>query len=183
MSAELSEQQLAEICARAEAATPGPWCTDGAEIYTGTEYLPWSSLWIGETCRADDCHGSRDDAAFIAAARTDVPALLAEIERLRAERDAFADRVDTLTAVARSNRRAYVEAVATVAALEHKRVELERIANAERERVTELEKQLATVSRRDVTGPLRAILRHGDMSDEVRREIADLLADTEGGGR
>lgn len=31
--------------------------------------------------------------------------LLAEVERLRAERDAFADRVDTLTAVAKSNKR------------------------------------------------------------------------------
>lgn len=93
MSAPLSEQQLAEIRARAEAATPGPWCTDDWEIYTGTEYLPWSSLWIGETCRADDCHGSRDDAAFIAAARTDVPALLAEVERLRAALGTATDEV------------------------------------------------------------------------------------------
>jgi hypothetical protein len=36
---------------------------------------------------------------------TDVPALLAELRRLRAERDEFCDRVDTLTAVAQGNKR------------------------------------------------------------------------------
>jgi hypothetical protein len=40
----------------------------------------------------------------------------------------------------------YAEAVATVARLEQKRVELERIANAEHERVAELEQQLAVRS-------------------------------------
>jgi hypothetical protein len=84
VSAPLSEQQLAEIAARAGAATPGPWCTDDWEIYRGSE--PGAGAeWIGETCRAvgrsvEDCA----NAAFIAAARTDVPALLAEVARLRA---------------------------------------------------------------------------------------------------
>ncbi|MFE9199969.1 hypothetical protein ACFYMH_28510 [Streptomyces albidoflavus] len=64
----LSPKYLAEIAARAEAATAGPWCTDGAEIYQG-----------------DEADGGTADAAFVAHARTDVPALLAEVERLRAE--------------------------------------------------------------------------------------------------
>jgi hypothetical protein len=77
-----TEQQLAEIEARANAATTGPWCTDGAEIYRGTEYEPGISQWVGETCRPDESDGGRADATFAAAARTDVPTLLAEIRRL-----------------------------------------------------------------------------------------------------
>ncbi|PAX88893.1 hypothetical protein CLM85_06330 [Streptomyces albidoflavus] len=80
----LSPEYLAWIAARAEAATAGPWCTDGAEIYQGDEYVSYA-FWVGETCRADEADGGTVDAAFIAHARTDVPALLAEIERLRAE--------------------------------------------------------------------------------------------------
>ncbi|MFD5184081.1 hypothetical protein ACFWMQ_16000 [Streptomyces sp. NPDC058372] len=38
----LSAERLAEIAARAEAATAGPWCTDGAEIYQGDEYT-WNA--------------------------------------------------------------------------------------------------------------------------------------------
>lgn len=84
MTTPLSPEYLAEIAARAEAATAGPWCTDGAEIYQGDEYA-WNAFWVGETCRADEADGGTVDAAFIAAARTDVPALAAEVERLRAE--------------------------------------------------------------------------------------------------
>ncbi|MEH0552538.1 hypothetical protein [Streptomyces sp. B21-101] len=77
---------LDDIETRANAATPGPWCTDSWEIYQGTEYEPGLSMWIGETCRGTtDLEQDRADAAFVAAARTDVPALLAEIRRLRAE--------------------------------------------------------------------------------------------------
>jgi hypothetical protein len=77
---------LDEIEARAAAATPGPWTTDGWEIYQGTGAgIPDLMKWVGETCRADDYDGSRNDAAFIAHARTDVPAMTAEIRRLRAQ--------------------------------------------------------------------------------------------------
>lgn len=82
----LTPEQLAEIAARAEAATPGPWCTDSWEIYQGTEYQPGLSMWIGETCRGNTSpEQDRADATFVAAARTDIPALLAEIHRLRNE--------------------------------------------------------------------------------------------------
>ncbi|MGW9058868.1 hypothetical protein [Streptomyces sp. NPDC055733] len=63
----------------------------------------------------------------------DVPALLAEIQRLTAERDAFADRVDTLTAVAKGNKRHVQEmftelqkAQARVRELEHPAIEAKR---------------------------------------------------------
>jgi len=77
---------LDQIEARANAATPGPWCTDSWEIYQGTKYEPGLSAWIGETCRGtSSLEQDRADAAFVAAARTDVPAMAAEIRRLRAE--------------------------------------------------------------------------------------------------
>ncbi|WP_239934219.1 hypothetical protein [Streptomyces sp. CBG31] len=92
MTEPLSPEYLAEIAARAEAATAGPWCTDGAEIYQGDEYA-WDAFWVGETCRADEADGGTVDAAFIAHARTDVPALLAEVERLRAALSSAADAI------------------------------------------------------------------------------------------
>ncbi|MFD6782300.1 hypothetical protein [Streptomyces diastaticus] len=92
MTTPLSPEYLAEIAARAEAATAGPWCTDGAEIYQGDEYS-WDAFWVGETCRADEADGGLLDAAFIAHARTDVPALLAEVERLRAALSSAADAI------------------------------------------------------------------------------------------
>ncbi|MGW9638871.1 hypothetical protein ACWHAU_06890 [Streptomyces albidoflavus] len=94
-STALNPEYLAEIAARAEAATAGPWCTDGAELYQGDEYA-WDAFWVGETCRADEADGGTADAAFIAAARTDVPALLAEVERLRAELAARPTRAEVL---------------------------------------------------------------------------------------
>ncbi|WP_405184244.1 hypothetical protein [Streptomyces albidoflavus] len=94
-SAPLSPEYLAWIAARAEAATAGPWCTDGAEIYQGDEYVSYA-FWVGETCRADEADGGLLDAAFIAHARTDIPALLAEVERLRAELAARPTRAEVL---------------------------------------------------------------------------------------
>jgi hypothetical protein len=76
---------LDTIEARTNAATPGPWCTDAWEIYQGTEYQPGLSAWIGETCRGTSTpEQDRADAAFIAAARTDIPALLDQVRRLTA---------------------------------------------------------------------------------------------------
>ncbi|MDX3637344.1 hypothetical protein PV728_45590 [Streptomyces europaeiscabiei] len=78
----LGAERLAEIEARADAATAGPWCTDAWEIYQGVEYVPGISFWIGETCRGTSELGQdRADAAFVAAARSDVPALVAEVRR------------------------------------------------------------------------------------------------------
>lgn len=77
MSAVLSAQQGADIRARLERART----TAGLGLWADGEY------------------------EVIVAALGDVPALLAEVERLRADRDQFADRVDTLTAVAKGNKR------------------------------------------------------------------------------
>ena len=85
--------RLDEIEARAEAATPGPWEADdighsGAEEPSGivvhTGAFDWDDLMRGEAESAvtwmpgwDRHHG--DNAEFIAASRTDVPALVAAL--------------------------------------------------------------------------------------------------------
>ena len=72
----MTPERLAEIEARANAATPGPWeAWDrgiGFEVHVNGEEL---NSEFRETFR-------QADAEFIAEARTDVPALLVEVRRL-----------------------------------------------------------------------------------------------------
>ena len=71
-------EKLAQWSALADAATPGPW-------ETGEED---GMIYVADDSSADSvayCGCSLRDAAFIAAARAAVPALLAEVERLRDE--------------------------------------------------------------------------------------------------
>ncbi|WP_331756710.1 hypothetical protein [Streptomyces decoyicus] len=111
MNQPLTPDRLAEIREREQDATKGPWGThyDGQGTYTVQSGCRLS-LATGFTSDGDiaTLHGNGQtflDATFIARARRDVPALLAELDRVRAERDAFADRVDTLTTVAKGNKR------------------------------------------------------------------------------
>jgi hypothetical protein len=80
VSAPLSEQQLAEIADRVANAASGPWRTevlaDSGGVYVGV-------VAASGMCVLPPQDVDADDAAFIAAAREDVPALLAEVERLR----------------------------------------------------------------------------------------------------
>lgn len=92
----LSEERIAEIKKRCEMATEGPWewvAEDDTTITLATKdkhefgFVTWA-----HRCRAcvDRGNGrcywpSNEDCDFIAHARTDVPALLAEVERLKAE--------------------------------------------------------------------------------------------------
>jgi hypothetical protein len=65
-------------------ATPGPWWDDeGAIAY---ERRPGDKRYVACDHEHHGCC-SAEDAEFIAHAREDVPALVAEIRRLRAERD------------------------------------------------------------------------------------------------
>lgn len=98
----MSEEELQAIEARAAAATPGPWrwayayqvrgthwclendasaangCTINHHLVTfGTEEYEYND--DGDATRVDQT----PDFAFIAAARTDIPALLAELRRLK----------------------------------------------------------------------------------------------------
>lgn len=87
MTDPMTPERLAEIEARVDAATPGPWHARdrgiGHELHHGA----------ADDCKqnwCEDVNGEhretfrRGDAEFIAAARNDVPALLAEVRRLQA---------------------------------------------------------------------------------------------------
>lgn len=66
----MTPSRLAEIKALADAATPGPWLSRDGEVFRPD--------FTGIAHEVDD-----DDSDFIAASRTAVPELVAEVERLR----------------------------------------------------------------------------------------------------
>ncbi|MBB5431380.1 hypothetical protein [Nocardiopsis composta] len=79
----MTPAQLAKIRAYADAATGGPW---GVEIVG--QQLTVMYRGTGEPvalCGDPGSPGSEANAVFIAAARTHVPELVAEVDRLRAE--------------------------------------------------------------------------------------------------
>lgn len=88
----MTEDDLKAIEARAAAATPGPWIPTARPEGEGS----WPVFFLGTSCSDEDgtwnvfarnhkgtLTESGKDAKFIAAARADVPALLAEVRRLR----------------------------------------------------------------------------------------------------
>ncbi len=99
---------LEAIKARIEAATTGPWTHEIGE-YSGDNWLI-GSLYLGTGLdnnthtvhvTTDHIHaselwgeGAGGDADFIAHAREDVPALVAEVERLQAEAEAVREKVE-----------------------------------------------------------------------------------------
>ncbi|MFI7096787.1 hypothetical protein [Streptomyces lydicus] len=141
MNQPLTPEHLAEIREREQAATKGPWGTyyDGKGTYTIQSGCR-VSLDAGFTSDGDiaTLHGEHGDgqtyvnADFMARAREDVRDLLAELDRVRAERDAFADRVDTLTAVAKSNKRHVQDMYAEVQKANRERDEVHRVYADER---------------------------------------------------
>ncbi|MFF0166727.1 hypothetical protein [Streptomyces prasinus] len=148
----LDDQRLAEIAARVEAATSGPW---GVYEYgggglldiaadlkdTGTGYRarrtiarledepldndPTHREWTAE----EDWEQVKADAAFIAHAPTDVRALLAEVRHLRDQQAKDDDEYEKATAELAAAR-------ARIAELEHPAVEAKR--NEVRDSFTEL---------------------------------------------
>ena len=80
----MTDAELDAIRARADAATPGPW----QKIQPGGPNGPfWGICNPKGNIIALRLSQSTQDADFISAAREDVPALVAEIDRLRAEND------------------------------------------------------------------------------------------------
>ena len=83
----LTEERLKQIEERAAKATPGPWRFErdfteevgSWEIRTCVEEL--DDPFLPVAC-AGHCEDDTSDAAFIAAARTDVPDLVAEVQKL-----------------------------------------------------------------------------------------------------
>ena len=101
----MTEERLAEIRGREKAATQGPWVfeePDGKVLlgYTPKEVRVCESGCLGSIASRFVCDMHSDwrytykdkdeplaNAAFIAHAREDIPALLDEVERLRAENE------------------------------------------------------------------------------------------------
>ena len=93
MTDRLTDADLDAIEQRANAATKGPWENDGGgEI--GQHFSlpePWATVVSTDVACMSYCYGGSaagverdEDAEFIAHARSDVPALVAEVRRLRA---------------------------------------------------------------------------------------------------
>jgi len=108
----MTEDELNAIEARCNAATPGPWRigtgNEGDGYFDECSVLCADSVWRHKLDRrrvivSRGCYGG-DDEAFIdqvradmlhiAHSRTDIPALIAEIRRLRGERDAISELAD-----------------------------------------------------------------------------------------
>lgn len=128
-------KRLAEIAARAEAATPGPWGTyeyGGGNLLeiaadledTGCGYRARREIarFEGEPLDNDPTHREwteeedwtqvQADAAFIAHAREDVPALLAEVKRLETQRRFLVEQVRRKDAASGEGNRALAEFLA-----------------------------------------------------------------------
>jgi hypothetical protein len=89
----MTPERLTEIELRAAAATSGPWQML-SECPPGEHHHDWDEIWVGTSDRAtiavvgERYTAAPAEAEFIAHARTDVPDLVVEVRRLRAERDA-----------------------------------------------------------------------------------------------
>lgn len=77
----MTQEQLDAIKGREAKATIGPWGVDGPSLCGGVDSLAVYHVEDGGAVAY--VQPSWDDAVFIAEAREDVPALLAEVERLR----------------------------------------------------------------------------------------------------
>ena len=75
------ETRLAEIRARAEAATDGPWEWAARTTVDGDKWAVFHGESTSALAMNND--GWAPDAEFIAASRTDLPALLAAVEAVR----------------------------------------------------------------------------------------------------
>ena len=75
-----TDEELAEMQARCDAATPGPWSFDDfqLEIRSLKEPLPANSIAF-----IDELRRHESDGEFIAHSRTDLPRVLADNKRLR----------------------------------------------------------------------------------------------------
>ena len=83
----MTAERLAEIEARANAATPGPWWPEHRGVMA-------EGVEIVDDCAVAGWDAYPENQAFIAAARTDVPALVAEVRRLTAALAAHARHTD-----------------------------------------------------------------------------------------
>lgn len=101
----LTEERIVEIRGREKAATQGPWrakseALEADECGNATAEMTCVSTNDKGICilygRGHDDANTQEDAAFIAHAREDIPALLDEVERLRAENEVLEKALEDL---------------------------------------------------------------------------------------
>jgi hypothetical protein len=86
---EITAEMLAEIESRAMAATHGPWCVEGRGcMHTDGTSDGYEVVIPEPPHRLHNPWWTRENAEFVANARSDVPTLVAAIHQLVAERDA-----------------------------------------------------------------------------------------------
>ncbi len=83
----LTPERLAEIKARCEAATYGPWTENWSRVFASV--LNGRMLFSAETSP-----NAKQDALFTAHARKDVPDLIAEVKRLREDLKLYGEHKD-----------------------------------------------------------------------------------------
>jgi hypothetical protein len=89
----MTPSELATIEARANAATPGPWSTvDYSPCWVIAHDAEGSPAVVAPQCPIGQAGSDDADLAFIAAARSDVPALIAEVRRLLKENALLTER-------------------------------------------------------------------------------------------
>lgn len=93
----MTDANLNEIETRLASATAGPWRTQIAAC-DHTDAEDHSAVKGGDGALVSGCIEWESDATFIAHAREDIPALIAEVRRLRAERDARDSDISALIA-------------------------------------------------------------------------------------
>lgn len=98
MSEPMAADELAAIKARCDAATPGPWVAAECAINAGPATI--GCLW--DKCE-EDYDNAPANADFCAAARTDIPRLVAEVERLQRELAAAKEAVECVAMIQQSN--------------------------------------------------------------------------------
>ena len=97
----ISAEQLQEIKARCEATTPGPWCKDSGEALKVRAPHGGHVAILGNLIGQHGSGGREQpntviaNADFIAHARTDIPSLIAEVERLQELVEALSLQVKT----------------------------------------------------------------------------------------
>ena len=88
----MTDDELDTIEARVNHATPGPWWVQPERTVRGETYDAFIAFGEqgdpSETYDLYDLYNVETDYTFIAAARSDVPTLVAEVRRLRAALEA-----------------------------------------------------------------------------------------------
>jgi hypothetical protein len=169
----MKPEHRAEVAERAARATPGPWVADIQENGIGmhvSSTAPNAGRDFPDLVLAGDEHGlvaNWDDVRFAAAARTDVPALLADVDAAIARAEAAEGRLAAMQALVD----AAVEREARVKQLREERAAaIARADLAEAEAARQARADLATVA---------AVVARAESAEAETRTVERILADAE----